>query len=85
MNIREILKDYEPNYTIFNEDEDYIHKIKHIIFNDLSLTDRTIIVLYSELQSQRKVGKLLGVSSATVNSLIKNIRGTIINKLKEIS
>lgn len=85
MNIREILKDYEPNYTIFNEDEDYIHKIKHIIFNELSLTDRTIIVLYSELQSQRKVGKLLGVSSATVNSLIKNIRGTIINKLKEIS
>ena len=67
-------REYDYNSSIFNEEDFKISKLKWIIANKLSQSDRTILLLYCELGSQRKVGKMLGVSGSTVNIELKRIR-----------
>ena len=81
INLSKILKDYEPDTDIFSEEPEVVSKLKDIIFHRLSEIDRRVIILYSELQSQRKVAKLLGVSASTVNILIRRIRKEILEWL----
>lgn len=71
------MEEYEPNDDIMSEDNEDINKLKHIIFDKLPEVDKRIILLYSELQSQRKVAKYLGVSPSTAYILIKRIREDI--------
>ena len=66
-------REYEYNNRIFNEEDFKISKLKCIIRNKLSQSDRTILLLYCELGSQRKVGKMLGVSGSTINIEMKRI------------
>ena len=71
--------DYKYNPDPFCEDDPKVSKLKWVIENGISQTDRIIILLYSELGSQRKVGKMLGVSASTVNIQLKRIRKQILN------
>ena len=71
-------REYEYNDSIFNEEDFKISKIKWIVENKLSQSDRIILLLYCELGSQRKVGKMLGVSGSTINIEMKRIRKKII-------
>ncbi len=72
--------EYDYNSDPFCEDDSRVSKLKWIIANQISPTDRTIILLYCELGSQRQVGKMLGVSASTVNIQLKRIR----NQIKEL-
>lgn len=69
--------EYDYNEDIFCEDDERVRSIKRAIAQVISPTDRTIILLYTELGSQRKVGKMLGVSASTVNIQLKRIRKEI--------
>ncbi len=69
--------DYDYTEDPFSDDDQLVSKIKWIIANQISPTDRIIILLYTELGSQRKVGKMLGVSASTVNIQLKRIRNEI--------
>lgn len=81
--IEDLEWEYEPNNTIWDEDNNKMHHIKTIIFKDLTEMERTVLLLYSNNGSQRKVAKLLGVSPFTINGEIQKIRNKIKEKLKE--
>lgn len=76
-----ILQQYLPDDDMFSEEDIRLNRIKHIIYEKLSETDKRVLLLYAELGSQRKVGEKLGVSASTVNILIKKIRKQIFDLL----
>lgn len=83
INIDEIEEEYKPNESIFDDEDETTKKIKNIIFNELTDTERRIILLYSELESQRQVADKLRVSVTLANFVINDIRNKIITKLRE--
>lgn len=78
LNIKKVIEEYQPDCDIFSQEDESVAKLKDIIFNRLSEIDKRVILLYAEVQSQRKVAKILGVSPGTVNKLIKRIREDIL-------
>lgn len=72
-----MLEDYEPDYTVFAEDTPEMTALKSIIFNELTEVERRVIVLYAELQSQRELGRKLGISASSAQILVKGIREKI--------
>lgn len=81
ISIKEIEQDYQPDRTIWNEDDPRIDRIKNIIFDKLTLTERRIILIYSETASMREVGKRFGISTSKTYQLINEIRKKIRNEL----
>lgn len=73
--------EYEADETIFREDDETMHRIKCILAHELTPADRTIFILYTELQSFRELGKMLGVSHTTAANEVKRIRKIILEKL----
>lgn len=78
ISIDELMSDYRPhNDDIFNEDTALLSVVKGIIFNDLSEAERRVLLLYSELGTQRDVAKELNVSASSINIYLKKIRAKI--------
>lgn len=77
ISVEPYLQDYAPRKGIWNEDNAKMNRLKNIIFNHLTTGERNVIILYAETASQNKVAEALGVSSATVCNLIKEIRQKI--------
>ena len=80
IDIKEVIEQYSENPDIFNDESETTKKIKHFIFNNLDEVDRRIILLYAELQSLRKLGKVLGISPSSAFIKIKQIK----TKLKDV-
>lgn len=76
-NIYEILEEYKPNDSIFDEDEENIRRIKKIIYNSLDETDRRIILEYAEIGNSRDCAALFKVSPTTIYLRIKEIQKKI--------
>lgn len=79
-NIKELIDEYKPDYSIFTDDDDMMIKIKEAV-QRLSDADRIIFILYCETGSLREVGKVLGVSHTTVFKCIKTIKDKILNEI----
>lgn len=77
---REIKKDYEFKPDIMSEDEERVARLKEIINTRLSLVDKTLILLYTDCQSYRKLGKRLGLSHMTCRKEIIRIKNIILNE-----
>lgn len=77
MNIYQILDEYKPNDSIFDEDDDKIRKLKKIIYNNLDETERRIILEYAEIGNSRDCAKLFKVSPTTIYLRIKEIQNKI--------
>lgn len=75
---RALMNEYRVNDDIFSEESEKVRLTKQALWN-LSETDRLLICLYSEIQSLRKLGELLGVSRTTAYLQIKIIK----EKIKE--
>ena len=72
--LKEIIKEYDFNTKdIFSDYTDeqvsYFEAVKK-----LPLPDYIILLLYAHFQSQRKVGKIIGVSHSVVGREIRRIR-----------
>lgn len=80
---RAIKKEYAFNPDAFCEDDERVRKIKRIVDN-LPLADRTIILLYAEYQSLRKVAKVIGVSHATIRLEINRIKKNILEQYESL-
>lgn len=78
--IKKIMEDYQPDYSIFTDDDEQMIKIKEAV-QRLSDADRIIFILYCETGSLREVGKILGVSHTTVFKAIKEIKEQILNDI----
>lgn len=77
---RKIKQDYTFNPDIMCEDDPRISRIKEIIDTKLSLADKTIILLYVDCQSYRKLGVRLGVSHMTIRREVQRIKQIILKE-----
>lgn len=77
-----LMNEYKPNTDIFSQESEKVRLTKEALWQ-LSETDRLLICLYSEIQSLRKLGELLGVSRTTAYLQIKIIKEKIKNYVAE--
>ena len=68
---REILGDYEFR------DDIMVRRLKYIINRRLCQVDRTLLLLYADCGSYRKLGRRLGISHMTMRKEIMRIREKI--------
>ena len=77
---RKIRQDYTYNPDIMNEEDERLTRVKKIIDQKLSLADKTIILLYVDCQSYRKLGARLGVSHMTLRREVQRITNIILKE-----
>ena len=77
---RKIRQEYTYNPDIMNEEDERLIRVKKIIDQKLSLADKTIILLYVDCQSYRKLGKRLGVSHMTLRREVQRIKNIILKE-----
>lgn len=77
---RKIRQDYAYNPDIMNEEDERLTRVKKIIDQKLSLADKTIILLYVDCQSYRKLGARLGVSHMTLRREVQRIKNIILKE-----
>jgi hypothetical protein len=81
---KKIAADYVFDGSIFSEDEKRVAALKYIINNKLNQVDRTIILLYADCQSFRKLGKRLGFSHMTIGKEVRRIKALILDEYKKM-
>lgn len=74
---KEIRQDYAFDPDIMNDEPERVARVKYIVNNCLNQVDRTLIILYADCQSYRKLGKRLGLSHTTVAQEINRIKAEI--------
>ena len=77
---RKIRQEYSYNPDIMNEEDERLTRVKKIIDQKLSLADKTIILLYVDCQSYRKLGARLGVSHMTIRREVQRIKNIILKE-----
>ena len=77
---RKIKQEYSYNPDIMNEEDERLTRVKKIIDQKLSLADKTIILLYVDCQSYRKLGARLGVSHMTLRREVLRIKKIILEE-----
>ena len=77
---RKIKQEYTYNPDIMNEEDERLTRVKKIIDTKLSLADKTIILLYVDCQSYRKLGARLGVSHMTIRREVQRIKNIILKE-----
>ena len=77
---RKIRQEYTYNPDIMNEEDERLTRVKKIIDQKLSLADKTIILLYVDCQSYRKLGKRLGISHMTLRREVQRIKNIILKE-----
>lgn len=61
-------------------DSEQCYQMKKAV-EKLNTSDKIIFELYAELQSERKVAEILGVSRSPIHKLLQNIKNQIINNM----
>ena len=77
---RKIRQDYTYNSDIMNEEDERLTRVKKIIDTKLSLADKTIILLYVDCQSYRKLGARLALSHMTLRREVQRIKNIILKE-----
>lgn len=77
---RMIRKEYKHDSSIMNTDDPRVARLKEIIDNRLSQADRTILLLYCDCQSYRKLGKKLNLSHMTIRKEVIRIREKVLEE-----
>ena len=87
MNIKEVVElfrnikdEYKHNTDVMCLDDPRVDRLKWIIEHRLSQADRTIILLYIECQSYRKLGEMLQLSHMTVRKEVIRIKEIILEE-----
>ena len=81
---KDIEADYKYDPSIFTEDADRVAALKYIIDNKLSRVDKTLILIYADCLSFRKMGKRLGFSHTTMRCEVKRIKDLILEEYKKM-
>ena len=77
---KEIKEDYKFNADIMSNEDERVARVKEIINTKLSIVDKTLILLYTDCQSYRKLGKRLGLSHMTCRKEIIRIKRIILEE-----
>ena len=81
---KEIKEDYKFSADIMCSEDERVHRIKEIINNKLSIVDKTLILLYVDCQSYRKLVARLGLSHMTCRKEIIRIKNIILKEYERI-
>lgn len=79
---RQIKAEYAWNPSILNPDEPRVARLKHIIDTKLSQVDKTIILLYCDCLSYRKLGAKMHLSHMTIRREVMRIKKIILEEYK---
>lgn len=77
---RQIKQEYAFNPDIMSPDDQRVARLKEIIDTKLSQVDKTLILLYVDCQSYRKLGKKLRLSHMTCRREILRIKKIILEE-----
>lgn len=81
---RAIKQDYAYDSDIMSKDDERVAKIKMIIDTKLSLVDKTIILLYADCQSYRKLAKKMNLSHMTLRREVIRIKNIILKEYENL-
>lgn len=81
---KDIKEDYVFDPDIMNMEDERVHKVKEIINTKLSIIDKTLILLYVDCQSFRKLGERLGLSHMTCRKEIIRIKNIILTEYQKM-
>lgn len=81
---KDIEAEYAHDPSIMSEDEAKVDALKYIIDNKLNRVDKTLILLYADCLSFRKLGKRMGFSHTTMREEIKRIKGIILEEYQKM-
>ena len=81
---RQIKEDYKFNPDIMCPDDPKVYRIKEIIDTKLSQVDKTIILLYADCQSYRKLGAKMHLSHMTVRREVIRIKKIILKEYENL-
>jgi DNA-directed RNA polymerase specialized sigma subunit len=82
---RDIKQDYAWEFDMFSDAPERTELLKEIVATRLNEVDRTIILLYAEIQSTRKLGKRMGMSMMTVWREIQRIKAEVITIYEDLA
>jgi len=77
---RQIKQEYAFNPDIMCQDDPRVARLKEIIDTKLSQVDKTIILLYVDCQSYRKLGKKFNMSHMTLRREVMRIKKLILEE-----
>lgn len=77
---KDIEADYRFDPSIFTADGERVAAVKYIIDHKLTRVDKTLILIYADCLSFRKMGQRLGFSHTTMRGEIKRIKGIILDE-----
>ena len=77
---RQIKQEYAFNPDIMSPDDPRVARLKEIIDTKLSQVDKTIILLYADCQSYRKLGKKFNMSHMTLRREVLRIKKLILEE-----
>lgn len=81
---RAIKQEYAFDPDIMSRDDERVSKIKEIIDTKLSLVDKTIILLYADCQSYRKLGAKMHLSHMTIRREVIRIKNIILKEYENL-
>lgn len=81
---KDIEADYRFDPSIFTQDGERVAALKYIIDNKLSRVDKTLILIYADCLSYRKMGQRLGFSHTTMRNEVKRIKGLILEEYQKL-
>lgn len=79
---RQIRREYAFNPDVMSPDDPRVARLKEIIEKRLSQVDRTIILLYADCLSYRKLGRKMRLSHMTVRREVLRIKKIILEEYK---
>jgi hypothetical protein len=79
---RLIKQEYRFNPDIMSPDDPRVARLKEIIETKLSQVDKTIILLYADCLSYRKLGKKMHLSHMTIRREVIRIKKIILEEYK---
>lgn len=81
---KDIAPDYAYDGSIFNGESLRLRLVKYIINRRLNAVDRTLIILYADCHSYRKLGARLGISRTTIATEIHRIKRHILEEYRKL-
>lgn len=82
---KSIREDYRWDGSIFSQEPDRIARVKWIIDNRLTDTERIFILLYVDCQSYRKLGRRMGLSHQTCAKEVRRIKAKILEEYNRLT
>lgn len=81
---REIAEEYRYDGSIFSDEPQRTARVKWIVENKLNAVDRTLLLLYTDCQSLRKLGERLHISHTLLGREIKRIRAQVLEEYNKL-